>query len=569
MDAPWLDHYPNGVPAQIDIDRYQSLADLLDQSCRRFPERTAYICMGTRLSYRKLDALSRQFAAWLQHKGFEKGDRLAIMMPNFLAYPVVLFGALRAGCVVINCNPLYSFDELKHKLVDAEAKGIVVAENVAATLEKCGRIDSLEQTIIARIGEFMGPLKGRAIDFAARSLKKMIPAWSLEGHQWLADAIKQGKSLTFTPPTLTHQDTACLQYTGGTTGLAKGAIISHGNLLANLTQLRVWIHHIISDESPETIITALPLYHIFALTVNCLLFVSLGACSLLIPDPRDMKGFIKVLKKHHFTCFSGVNTLYNGLLNRPELKEVDFSPLKIAIAGGMALQGSVAQRWEEATGTSIIQGYGLTEASPVVCVTPLTTPAAPFNGSIGFPLPSTHVSIRDEHGQPLALNETGELCVKGPQVVSGYWKHAEENATTFFDDGYLRTGDIARIDEKGFVFLVDRKKDMILVSGFNVYPNEVEEVITRHPGVSEAAAIGVPDDNSGERVKVFVIRRDPDLDEQTLRAWCKDHLSGYKVPRYIEFRDDLPRSNVGKILRRELRVPTDAHQPAHPANIPD
>ncbi|WP_027349430.1 AMP-binding protein [Halotalea alkalilenta] len=568
MNTPWLESYPPGVPAEIDVTRFDSLVDMFDQACERYAPRQAYVCMGTAIDYRRLSALSNDFAAWLQAHGMGKGDRIALMMPNLLQYPVVLFGALRAGCVVVNCNPLYTTDELEHKLVDAEARMIVIAENFAHTLDKAGSLSRLDEVIVTRLGELLGPVKGRLVDFTVRRVKKLVPAWQLPGHRRLDEVLAEGRRHRFTPVTLGQDDLACLQYTGGTTGVAKGAMLSHGNLIANVVQASAWVRGGVR-EGAELMVTALPLYHIFALTANCLVFLHLGATNLLITNPRDIPTFVKTLKRYPFSCMTGVNTLFNALLNHPDFARLDFSHLKVVLGGGMAVQGSVAERWQQVTGKPITQAYGLTETSPAVTINPIVEPPLPFSGSIGLPIPSTEVRIRNEQGEDLGIDQVGELCVRGPQVISGYWKHPEEQAHAFFSDGFLRTGDIARMDAKGFFFLVERKKDMILVSGFNVYPNEVEEVATRHPGVSEAAAVGVADELSGERVKLFVIRRDPDLTQEMLIEHCRQHLSGYKVPRQIEFRDDLPRTNVGKILRRELRSPPSSSAAAVEEKIPD
>ncbi|MDG9969619.1 AMP-binding protein [Achromobacter mucicolens] len=562
MERIWHKSYPYGVPAEIGTDSATTLVTIIQESFRRFPDKTAYISMGKSITYAELDALTRRFAAWLHANGLGRGDRLALMMPNLLQYPVCLFGALRAGCIVVNCNPLYTAHELEHQLADAGARAIVVADNFAATLQKALPATQIERVLVTSIGEMLGPIKGRLVDFAVRRVKRMVPAWSLPGSQKLGDALRQARDLPFADVPLTAADLAFLQYTGGTTGVAKAAMLSHGNLVANVSQAYAWVRPLVKD-GEECIVTALPLYHIFALTANCLTFMKLGASNLLIINPRDIPGLIKEMGKVPFSAFTGVNTLFNALLNHPDFAHLDFSRLRLTMGGGMAVQRSVADRWRAATGVSIAQAYGLTETSPAVTINPLDTKI--FNGSIGLPVPSTDLSIRDDAGRELGVGENGEICVRGPQVTQGYWNRPDETALVMYPDGFLRTGDIGYVDETGYVYLVDRKKDMILVSGFNVYPNEVEDVAALHPGVREVAAVGVPDERSGEAVKLYVIRKDPTLDADTLIAHCRTQLTGYKVPRYIEFRDDLPRTTVGKILRRELRP--DA-QGAAPANAP-
>lgn len=562
MERIWHKSYPYGVPAEIGTDSATTLVTIIQESFRRFPGKTAYISMGKSITYAELDALTRRFAAWLHANGLGRGDRVALMMPNLLQYPVCLFGALRAGCIVVNCNPLYTAHELEHQLADAGARAIVVADNFAATLQKALPATQIERVLVTSIGEMLGPIKGRLVDFAVRRVKRMVPAWSLPGSQKLGDALRQARDLPFADVPLTAADLAFLQYTGGTTGVAKAAMLSHGNLVANVSQAYAWVRPLVKD-GEECIVTALPLYHIFALTANCLTFMKLGASNLLIINPRDIPGLIKEMGKVPFSAFTGVNTLFNALLNHPDFAHLDFSRLRLTMGGGMAVQRSVADRWRAATGVSIAQAYGLTETSPAVTINPLDTKI--FNGSIGLPVPSTDLSIRDDAGRELGVGENGEICVRGPQVTQGYWNRPDETALVMYPDGFLRTGDIGYVDETGYVYLVDRKKDMILVSGFNVYPNEVEDVAALHPGVREVAAVGVPDERSGEAVKLYVIRKDPSLDADTLIAHCRTQLTGYKVPRYIEFRDDLPRTTVGKILRRELRP--DA-QGAAPANAP-
>ncbi|CAB3687575.1 AMP-binding protein [Achromobacter aegrifaciens] len=550
MERIWQKSYPAGVPADIEMDGVTTLVSVVRESCRRYADKTSYISMGKSLSYAELDRLTRDFAAWLHANGLGRGDRVALMMPNLLQYPVCLFGALRAGCVVVNCNPLYTPHELQHQLVDSGARVIVVADNFAATVQKALDGTAIERVVVTSIGELLGPLKGRLVDFVVRRVKRMVPAWSLPGAIRLGDALRAGAAAPFTEVELDQRDLACLQYTGGTTGVAKAAMLTHGNLVANLSQAYAWVRPLVT-EGEECIVTALPLYHIFALTANCLTFMKMGASNLLIINPRDIPGLVKEMRKVPFSAFTGVNTLFNALLNNPDFARLDFSRLRLTMGGGMAVQRSVADRWRAVTGRSLAQAYGLTETSPAVTINPLDVQE--FTGSIGLPVPSTDISIRDDAGQELGVGETGEICVRGPQVTQGYWQRPDETALVLYADGFLRTGDVGYVDEKGYVFLVDRKKDMILVSGFNVYPNEVEDVAALHPGVREVAAVGVPDERSGEAVKLYVIRKDPALDAETLIAHCRKQLTGYKVPRYIEFRDDLPRTNVGKILRRELK----------------
>lgn len=554
MERIWHKSYPAGVPAEIEVDGVTTLVSVVRDSCRRYADKTAYLSMGKSISYTELDGLTRDFAAWLHANGLGKGDRIALMMPNLLQYPVCLFGALRAGCIVVNCNPLYTAHELAHQLADSGARAIVVADNFAATVQKALLAaqpgSAVERVLVTSIGEMLGPLKGRLVDFVIRRVKRMVPAWSLPGHVRLGDALRAGRQTPFTEVPLDQRDLACLQYTGGTTGVAKAAMLSHGNLVANLNQAHAWIKPLVKD-GEECIVTALPLYHIFALTANCLTFMKIGASNLLIINPRDISGLIKEMSQVPFSAFTGVNTLFNALLNHPDFAKLDFSRLRLTMGGGMAVQRAVADRWRAVTGKSLAQAYGLTETSPAVTVNPLDVKE--FTGSIGLPVPSTDISIRNDDGVELGLGETGEICVRGPQVTQGYWNRPDETALVLTADGYLRTGDIGYVDQDGYVFLIDRKKDMILVSGFNVYPNEVEDAAALHPGVREVAAVGVPDERSGEVVKLYVIRKDPTLDAETLIAHCRTQLTGYKVPRQVEFRDDLPRTNVGKILRRELK----------------
>jgi long-chain acyl-CoA synthetase len=551
MEKIWLRSYPQGVPATVDVNLYRSIGDLFEQSVAKFADKTAYVNMGRALTYAEVDRLSLAFAAYLQGElRLPKGARVALMMPNVLQFPVALFGALRAGYTVVNCNPLYTGRELEHQLKDSGAEAIVVLENFAATLAGIREKTAIKHVIVTKLGDLLGFPKGPIVSLAVKYVKKLVPAWRIPGAVPFKTALARGARLTFTPVEVTQSDLAFLQYTGGTTGAPKGAMLTHGNMLANLEQCHAWLKIYLS-EGGETIITPLPLYHVFALTVNGLLFLKAGGRNVLITNPRDIPVFVKELKTYPFTALTAVNTLFNALLNNADFADVDFSKVRITLGGGMAVQQDVAKRWREATGKTLVEGYGLTEASPVISVNPLDLSA--YNGSIGLPLPSTEISIRDEEGKELAVGETGELCVRGPQVMAGYWKRPEDTEAIMFRDGFLRTGDMARIDPQGFMYIVDRKKDMILVSGFNVYPNEIEDVVQTHPGVLEVGAVGVPDGAAGEAVKIVVVRKDPSLTADDLRAFCRKNLTGYKVPRIIEFRDSLPKTNIGKILRRELR----------------
>ena len=551
MEKIWLKSYPPGVPAEIDVNEFRSLGDLFDRSVKRFADKTAYVCMGKAITYAELDAASARFGAFLQRDlGLPKGTRVALMMPNVLQYPIAMFGALRAGYTIVNVNPLYTARELEHQLKDSGAEAIVILENFAHTLEQVRAQVPIRHVIVTSLGELLGFPKGAIVNFVVRRVRKLVPPWTLDGHLSFGDALARGAAHALQPVEVGHEDAAFLQYTGGTTGVAKGAVLTHRNIVANLQQAHAWISPVVT-EGREIIITALPLYHIFSLTANCLTFIKIGATNVLIPNPRDIPGFIKELAKHRFTVITGVNTLFNALLNNPEFAKLDFSSLRVALGGCMAVQQAVAEKWKQITGVALVEAYGLTETSPAVTINPLDLKA--FNHSIGLPISSTEVSIRDDDGIEQAIGQRGELCVRGPQVTPGYWNRPEETRRVFTADGFLRTGDIAVMDDKGFVTLVDRKKDMILVSGFNVYPNEVEDIVANHPGVLEVAAIGVPDERSGEAVKVFVVRKDPALTAEALIAHCRENLTGYKVPHHVEFRDELPKSNVGKILRRELR----------------
>ena len=550
MEKIWLKNYPPGVPAEISISHLSSLVDLFEEATRKYADKVAYISMGKEMTYRELDSLSRDFAGWLQSLGMKKGDRVALMMPNVLQYPVALFGTLRAGCVVVNVNPLYTPRELEHQLKDSGAKAIVILENFATTLEQVLVKTDVKHVVVTPMGEMLGLLKGALVNFVVRKVKKMVPAWSLPGSISFTTALAAGRRHGMDKVNITQDDIAFLQYTGGTTGVSKGAVLAHSNITSNVMQAYNWIKPVVV-EGEEFIVTALPLYHIFALTANCLTFLMIGARNLLIANPRDIPGFVKEWSKYPITVATGVNTLFNGLLNNPEFAKLDFSTMKLSLGGGMAVQAPVANRWKTMTKSPLLQAYGLTETSPAATINPLDL--KDFNGSIGLPISSTEVSIRSDEGKEVAITQVGEICIRGPQVMKGYWQRPEETANVMTEDGFLRTGDMGYIDHEGYVFIVDRKKDMILVSGFNVYPNEVEEAVAMHEGVGDVAAIGVHDDNSGEAVKIFVVRKDPNLTAEELIKHCRQHLTGYKVPKHVEFRADLPRTNVGKILRRALK----------------
>ncbi len=550
MDKIWLAHYPKGVPAAIDIGEYASLRDVFDESVAKFAARPAFTCMGKSITFGELDTLSTAFAAWLQTKGCRKGTRVALMMPNILQYPICLFGVLRAGCTVVNVNPLYTARELEHQLIDSGAEVIVVVENFAHTLQEVLAKTKVREIVVTSIGELLG-VKGLLVDFVIRHVKKMVPAWNLPRAVRLSAVLADGRRAKFEHVPLGHDDLAFLQYTGGTTGVAKGAMLLHRNIVANLLQARAWVRPFLMREGGEIIITPLPLYHIFSLTANCLVFMTLGAENVLITNPRDIPGFVKEMARHRFSAFTGVNTLFNALVNNADFAKLDFSELRMTLGGGMAVQEAVAIKWKEVTGCPLIEAYGLTETSPGATINPLDLPA--YNGSIGLPLPSTDVILRDDDGKTVPLGQPGEICIRGPQVMAGYWNRPDETAKVLDEGGWLATGDIGIMDERGFVRIVDRKKDMILVSGFNVYPNEIEAVVVMHPGVLECAAIGLPDPKSGEAVKLFVVKKDEGLTAEAVMQHCREHLTGYKCPRDVEFRKDLPKTNVGKILRRELR----------------
>ena len=551
MDKIWLKSYQEGVPAEVELGEFQSLGAMFENSVSLYRDRIAYINMGAEITYGKLDKLSRDFAAYLQASlKLPKGARIAIMMPNTLQYPICMLGALRAGYTVVNCNPLYTPRELEHQLKDSGSEAIVILENFAHTLEQVLAQTQIKHVVMARLGDMLGFPKGAVVNFVVKYVKKMVPAWNIPRTVDFGQVLSKGAASDFTPVKVTQDDLAYLQYTGGTTGVSKGAMLTHRNILANLAQAYAWIKPAVK-EGAELVVTALPLYHIFALTANCFVFLRIGASNLLITNPRDLPRFTADLAKYPFTVFIGVNTLFNLLLNDAAFNALNFSKLKITLGGGMAVQRAVAEKWKRVTGTPLIEAYGLTETSPAATINPLNI--LEYTGSIGLPISSTDVAIRNDSGVDVPLGERGELCIRGPQVMTGYYNRPEETANVMMSDSFLRTGDIAVMDEKGYVRIVDRKKDMILVSGFNVYPNEVEEVVSMHPGVLEVACIGAPDEKSGEMVKIYVVKKDQLLTAAQLIAHCRENLTGYKVPRYVEFRNDLPKTNVGKILRRELR----------------
>ena len=552
MEKIWLKAYPPGVPAEIDPSRIRSLREMLEEACARYAERSAFVQMDHHLSFRALDDLSHCFAAWLQSTGLERGDRVAIMLPNVLQYPIAMFGVLRAGLAVVNVNPLYTPRELEYQLVDSGAKAIVVLENFAHVVQEVLPRTSVKHVVVTGVGDLLGVLKGWLVNYVVRHRRKQVPAWQIPAAIRFKAVLEVGRRSRLQQPELTHEDVAFLQYTGGTTGVAKGAVLTHGNICANILQAEAWVAPVLSrgNAPPGVLITPIPLYHIFALTANCMVFLRLGWQNVLIINPRDFAGFVAELKKYPFAHLSGVNTLFNALLHTPGFEDVDFRHLKITLGGGMAVQAAVAERWKTVTGNPITQAWGLTETSPGACI---NVPHDEFNGSIGLPIPSTEITIKDDDGRDLAIGETGEICVRGPQVMREYWNRPDETAKVMFPDRWLRTGDIGHMDERGYVYIQDRKKDMILVSGFNVYPNEVEEVVAAHPGVLEAAAIAEPDERSGECVSLFVVRKDPNLTEREIIDFCRKSLTSYKVPRRVHFRTELPKSNVGKILRRALR----------------
>ncbi|MGC1182866.1 AMP-binding protein [Legionella sp.] len=555
MDKRWFEQYQSGVPHEIDPSQYSSLVALFKESCTKYAQKIAYANMGSNLSFAKLDELSRNFAAYLQQLKLEKGARVAIMLPNVLQYPVALFGILRAGYVVVNTNPLYTRDEVIQQMSDSGAEVVIVLANFAKTIEKAlPSIPMLKHVIVTQIGDLFSPVKRIIFNAVVNYIKKMVPPYHIPHAVSFNYTLLEGKQSILHHVKLTHDDMAFLQYTGGTTGIAKGAILTHGNMVANLLQAYAWIAPTLSEH--EVIVTALPMYHIFSLTANCLTFMKIGAKNILITNPRDMNHFIKEIKNCGFTTITGVNTLFNGLLNNPKFKEINFTHLKLSLSGGMALQKSVAMRWKEVTRTPVLEAYGLTETSPAATINPMSL--TEYNGSIGLPLPSTDILILDDHEQEVPIGSSGEICIKGPQVTPGYWRRPDETALVFTKSGYLKTGDIGRMDEEGYIYLVDRKKDMLLVSGFNVYPNEIEQVISMHPGVLEVGVIGVYDKESGERVKACIVKKDPNLTTEEVIAFCREHLTAYKVPKIVEFFSELPKTNVGKILRRELKEPTNA-----------
>ena len=551
MEKLWLNSYEQGVNAEIDITRYKSITDVFNQSAQKFGSKPAFCNMGKTLTYAETAKLITDFASYLQNVlKLPRGERVAIMMPNLLQYPVALFGTLQAGMVVVNTNPLYTPRELEHQLKDSGATTIVVLENFANTLELVLPRTQIKHVIVASAGDMFGTIKGTLMNFVLRKIKKTVPEYRIPNAVPFQTAMKQGAALPFTKVDITREDTAFLQYTGGTTGVSKGAMLTHGNICANMLQAEEWIQSNLTIEG-ELVVTALPMYHVFALTVNLMIFTRIGAQNLLITNPRDINFFIKELKKYRVSVLPAVNTLFNALINHPDFQSIDFSSWKLCLGGGMAVQENVAKQWKALTGQPIVEVYGLTEASPGVCANPLNI--SEYNGTIGLPVSNTAVEIRDNDGNEVPLGEIGELCIQGPQIMQGYWQHPEETAAVIDERGFLATGDMVKMDEKGFIKLVDRKKDMIVVSGFNVYPNEVEDVVTKHPMVLEAACIGVPSNKTGEALRLFVVKKDPALTREELIAFCRTQLTAYKVPKDIQFRDELPKSNVGKILRRELR----------------
>jgi len=566
MERFWVKHYPPGVPAEVDVTQYRSLVHLLEDGLGRFASRDAYAFMDRRIGYAEVDRQSAAFGAWLQSRGVARGARVALMMPNVPQYPIALAGVLRAGCVVVNVNPLYTPRELEHQLKDSGAEAIVILENFATTLQQVVARTAVRHVVVASIGDLLGFPKGVITNFAVRRIRKMVPAFSLPGFVRFNDAVAEGSRRKLKTPEIGPDDIAFLQYTGGTTGVSKGATLLHRNMVANVLQLEAWVGPALGDTSrgpvPEQLVyvCALPLYHVFALVVNCLAGVRLGTLNVLIPNPRDLPTLVGELAKYPFHVIPGVSTLYSALADNAEFRKLDFSQLRVANGGGMAVQRAVAEKWLKVTGVPIIEGYGLSETSPVATCNPAT--AREYNGSIGLPFPNTDIAILDDEGRPVPCGEPGEIAIRGPQVMAGYWQRPDETAKVMTADGYFKSGDVGVMDERGYIRIVDRKKDMIIVSGFNVYPNEVEGVIAMHPGVAECAAIGIPDERCGEAVKVFVVRREAGLTEDELMEWCRQQLTGYKKPRYIEFRSELPKSNVGKILRRELRDASPATEAA-------
>lgn len=553
-DKPWLKSYSKAMPAEIGALPYSSIGDFLVGACKQFSGQPAFVCMGKSISYAELERQSAAFGAYLQSKGLQQGARVALMMPNVLQYPVAMMAVLRAGYVVVNINPLYTPRELEHQLKDSGAQAIVILENFASTLQAVIARTDVKHVVVAAMGDMLGGLKGTIVNLVVRRVKKMVPSWSVPGHVKFNAAVKAGAGIAFKPAKMEASDVAFLQYTGGTTGISKGAVLLHSNVLSNVAQNTLWLqdaYAIKPKPAHLNFICALPLYHIFALTVNALMGMQQGAQNVLVPNPRDIPGFVKELQKYPMHIFPGLNTLFNALLNNEDFRKLDFKPLIMTLGGGMAVQKGVAERWKALTGNSITEGYGLSETSPVATANRFSD--SNFTGTIGLPLPSTEIVIRDDDGNNLPLGEVGEICIRGPQVMAGYWNRPDETAKVMTKDGFFKSGDMGFMDERGYTKIVDRKKDMILVSGFNVYPNELEEVVAQHPGVLEVAAIGVPDEHSGEVPKLFVVRKDPALTVEALTAYCRENLTGYKRPRYIEFRTELPKTPVGKILRRALR----------------
>lgn len=551
MEKIWLKNYQAGVPAEIDVNSYKSVAEVFEKSAAKFADRPAFANMDKIITYRELDKLTRDFGAYLQNKlGLKKGDRVAVMMPNLLQYPIAVFGILRAGLTVVNVNPLYTPRELEHQLKDSGAETIVILENFAITLQDVLKNTPVKNIITTQIGDMLGFPKSLIVNMVVKHVKKMVPSWTIQNTIKFNDTLTQGSRLKLNPVQVGHEDIAFLQYTGGTTGVSKGAMLTNRNIIANMMQAHAWLKPMVR-EGQEIIITALPLYHIFSLTANCMVFTELGGLNILITNPRDIPAFVKELQKYPVTCMTGVNTLFNALINNPDFGKIDFSTWKLALGGGMAVQRAVAEKWKQVTGVPLIEAYGLTETSPAACINPMDLKE--YNGAIGLPVPSTECSVRDEAGNEVPMGEPGELWVRGPQVMKGYWQRPDESAKVLKGDGWLATGDVAIVTPDGFFKLVDRKKDMILVSGFNVYPNEIEDVVAMHSSVLEVACIGIPDDKSGEVVKVFVVKKEQSLTEKEILEHCKKNLTGYKVPKYVEFRTELPKTNVGKILRRSLR----------------
>ena len=553
MEKIWLKHYPAGVPAEIDPTQYETVAQVLEEAMKKYAARTAFICMGKSISYAQLDAASRGLGAWLQSRGLAPGARVALMMPNIMQYPVCVAAVLRAGYVVVNVNPLYTPRELEHQLKDSGAEAIIIIENFATTLEKVVANTPVKHVVVAAMGDLLGGLKGMLVNFVVRKVKKMVPDFSLPGSFRFNDVVSQGSGMTLKAVPRTREDVAFLQYTGGTTGVSKGATLLNRNIVANMLQVEAWMQPAINTHTDEqhNFVCALPLYHIFALTVCNMIGMRTGSCNLLIPNPRDIPGFVKELSTFKFNVFPCLNTLFNALANNPEFAKLDFSTLKISLGGGMATQRPVAEKWMALTGSAIVEGYGLSETSPVATCNVANLKG--FTGTIGLPVSSTEIAIRDEEGKDVPLGESGEICIRGPQVMAGYWQRPDETANVMTADGFFKSGDVGIMDAEGATRIVDRKKDMVLVSGFNVYPSEIEEVAMKHPGVMEAAVIGVPDEHSGEVPKIFIVKKDPALTEQDVQNFLKEQLTGYKRPKYVEFRADLPKTPVGKILRRELR----------------